>query len=181
VTSLRPARPHRPFWLLAVSLLAMVLLAGCGAGISDDPQPMYVPSGGVDARTGTIRVDDIWLDAPQGVAAGGRAWLRLDLANDGLSGDALVGVSTPVARWVTLHHGDRLVRHIALPVGEPADLETTNGIELAGFRHAVKPATWFPVTLRFAHAGVLTVDVAVGPLGSGPPDTTKPEAPATDV
>lgn len=163
--------PHRARHALVSKLvpilLAGSLLAGCGAGHVPDPaQPRYVPHGGVDGRTGSIIVDDIWIDAPHGAAAGKDASLRLDLSNEAGTKDALVGVSTPITKRVTLRRAGEPVHRIALPAHSSTDLEWANGVRLDRLRRAILPGRSLRVTLWFARAAPLTVSVPVGPIGT---------------
>ncbi|WP_432936438.1 copper chaperone PCu(A)C [Kribbella sp. CA-253562] len=148
-----------PFLLPA--LLAVGMLAGCST-----PDPYQdLPGGGTDAVTGHVVIDDSWVDAPHGLTAGADAPLRLSLTNESATtADALVGVSTPVARSASFVQDGRDVARIALPAGADSDLELTTGVELHGFRRALRPGEWFPVTLTFQNAAPVTFQVAAGQL-----------------
>lgn len=141
---------------------ALELLSGCAVL----PAFQNLPGGGIDTATGTITVDDIWVDGPHGIAAGASAPLRLALSNNSsTTADSLVGVSTPLAEHTRLEQDGHAVDAIALPAGGFVDLERTTGVELEGFRHSLTPGQWFPLTLTFAKAAPVTVKVAAGPLG----------------
>jgi hypothetical protein len=59
--------------LLALVVVALGLLTGCNQNPS--PTGPYDPQGGVEAGNGSIIADDAWIDAANGVAAGGSAWM----------------------------------------------------------------------------------------------------------
>jgi copper(I)-binding protein len=146
-------------------LLAVFTVAGCGWY----PPFQDLPGGGVDAQSGRVVIDDIWVDGPHGIAAGGSAPLRLAITNVSSTPDVLVGVSTPSAEQALLEQDGHPVRSIALPGSGFVDLERRTGVELEGVRTSLIPGTYVPVTLRFAHAAPVTVRVAVGPLAAPEP------------
>ncbi len=147
------------------ALLAVSLLAGCA---SQSPVE-DLPAGGVDAATGQIVIDDIWVDGPQGLTAGADAPLLLAMTNESTTtGDALVGVTTPVAERAVLLRAGRTVTSIAVPAATQTDLEWRAGIELEGLRRNLRPGQRFPVTLAFSRAAPVTAQVAAGPLAAPP-------------
>lgn len=154
-------RTLRRLPVLLPALLTVGMLAGCST-----PDPYQdLPGGGTDARAGQIVIDDSWVDAPQGLTVGATAPLRLTLTNESATtADALVGVSTPVADHATLEQDGHTVARIPLPVDAQSNLERTTGVELHGFRQALVPGQWFPVTLTFLNAAPVTLQVAAGPL-----------------
>lgn len=156
---------------LVVLVLAAGALTGCDQGTpATDP---YVPQGGVDATNNSIIADDVWLDAPNGVPAGGSAWLRLSLDNETATGDALVAVTSPDVRQASLQLGGKSVKKIDIPAGEEVDLESgTTGVKLDGFRGDIEAGqTWFDITLIFEKTPPVTMSITAGPLGS---QTTPP-------
>jgi copper(I)-binding protein len=153
-------------------LMAMSTVAGCGWY----PPFQDLPGGGVDAQSGRVVVDDIWVDGPHGIAAGGSAPLRLAITNASPTADTLVGVSTPIAGKAMLEQDGRPVAGIALPASGFVDLEWRTGVELEGLRTSLIPGTYVPVTLRFAHAAPVTVRAAVGPLA-----VPEPQNPSTSA
>jgi len=151
------------------ALLAVVLLAGCAT----QPPFQDLPAGGSDADTGQIVIDDIWVNGPDGVSAGADAPLQLTMTNESTTtGDALVGVSTPVAERAMLERDGHPVARIDIPAASQIDLEWRTGVDLQGFRRSLTPGQWFPVTLRFGRAAPVTVLVTVGPLASPRPSPT---------
>ncbi|TDO51749.1 copper(I)-binding protein [Kribbella sp. VKM Ac-2527] len=153
-------------------LLAMLTLAGCGgwAPFQD------LPGGGVDAESGQVRIDDMWVDGPHGLTAGGSAPLRLAITNASPTADTLVGVSTPIAERAVLEQNGQPVAGIALPASGFDDLEWRTGVELEGLRTSLAAGTYIPVTLRFAHAAPVTVRAAIGPLA-----VPEPQDPSTSA
>ena len=169
--------PRRPALVLLPTLMAATLLTGCATGSNADPAPPDVLSqGGVDARVGTVILDDVYLQGPNGLAAGATAPLRLGLTNEAATDDALLSVSSPVAARAQLQDAGRAVDRIPLPAGRMTNLEYDTGVLVEGIDHPLQPGQWFPVTLRFAHAGTVTVPVTVGPLG----DTATTTSPARE-
>jgi copper(I)-binding protein len=158
--------PMRPSWRklrwLPV-LLAAGLLTGCSA---EDPF-QALPADGVDARTGPLVIDDVWIDGPQGLAPGADAAIRLTLTNESqTTADSLVSVSTPAAQRTVLQSGGRTVSRLALGAGTQTDLEWATGVELNGIRERLTPGQSIPVTFTFAQAGPVTLQVDVGPLAA---------------
>jgi copper(I)-binding protein len=151
---------------LLVLVLAAGTLTACGQGTSGGKT--YVPQGGVDATNNSIIADDVWLDAPHGVPAGGGAWLRLSLDNETAAGDALVGVTSPDIRQATLQLDGKSVKKVDIPAGEEVDLESgTSGVKLDGFQHQIEAGqTWFDITLTFEKTAPITMSITAGPLGS---------------
>ena len=68
---------------LGTALRFLPLFAAAVVLTSRSPSPPFqdLPSGGVDATTGSGVVDDIWPAGPHGLAAGADASLRLALSN----------------------------------------------------------------------------------------------------
>jgi hypothetical protein len=144
-------------------LLAAGLLTGCS---SEDPF-QDLPAGGVDARTGPLVIDDIWIYGPQGLEPGADAAVRLTVTNESqATADSLLSVSTPAAQRAVLLSGGRTVSRLALGAGTQTDLEWTNGVELEGMRERLTPGQSIPVTFTFAQAAPVTLQVDVGPLGA---------------
>jgi copper(I)-binding protein len=161
------------------ALLAVGLLAGCSS-----PDPFQsLPSGGVSATTGPLVLDDVWVQGPQGLAAGANAPVRLVVVNESATtADSLVAVSTPAAQRTVLLTGGHTVSSVALPANSAIDLEWSNGIEVEGLRSSLRPGQQLPITFTFAKAAPVTLQVTVGPLGapaSTPTPTPTPSTPST--
>jgi copper(I)-binding protein len=154
-------------------LLAMLTLAGCGWY----PPFQDLPGGGVDAKSARVVIDDLWIDGPHGIPAGGSAPVRLAITNtSATTADALVGVSTPIAERAVLEQDGHPVAGIALPADGFVDLESHTGVELEGLRTSLTAGTYIPVTLRFARAAPVTVRAVVGPLA-----VPEPQDPSTSA
>jgi copper(I)-binding protein len=154
-------------------LLAMLTLAGCGWY----PPFQDLPGGGVGAESARVVIDDLWIDGPHGIPAGGSAPLRLAITNaSATTADALVGVSTPIAERAVLEQDGHPVAGIALPADGFVDLEWHTGVELEGLRTSLTAGTYVPVTLRFARAAPVTVRAVVGPLA-----VPEPQDPSTSA
>jgi len=153
-------------------LLAMLTVAGCGWR----PPFQDLPGGGVDAKSGRVVIDDIWVDGPHGITAGGSTPLRLAITNASTTADTLVGVSTPIAERAVLEQDGHPVAGIALPADGFVDLEWRTGVELEGLRTSLTAGTYVPVTLRFARAAPVTVRAAVGPLAAPEPQNPSTSA-----
>ena len=157
----------------ARGLLVLTLAAGALTGCSweKDQSGPYDPQGGVDASNSSIIADDVWLDAPNGVSAGGSAWIRLSLDNEGQTGDALVGVTSPDVRQTSLQMAGKPVKKIDIPAGQDVDLESGgSGVKLTDFQRDIKAGqTWFPITLTFEKSAPITMTVTAGPLANKTP------------
>jgi copper(I)-binding protein len=110
----------------------------------------------------------VWLEAPNGISTGGTAWIRLSLDNEGQTGDALVGVTSPDVGQTSLHMAGRSVKKIDIPAGQDVDLESGgSGVKLTDFRRDIKAGqTWFPITLTFANSAPITMTITAGPLAN---------------
>ena len=163
--------PYRSTYAVVLMLLLLVVTPLVfGALVHGYDGKNYTASGGMDATNGTVRVDDAWVDAPAGVSTGAHADLRLQLANDSGRGDALQGVSTPVAAQVRLLLHGKPVQSLHLKPWSAPDLEWPThgaGIELVGVNRPLKAGQWFPVTFRFQHSRPITMQITAGPLAHG--------------
>ena len=144
------------------AVLVLLTMAGCST-----PPYQQPPAGGTNADTGQLVVDDIWVNGPKGLPAGGDAPLQLDITNESATaGDTLVGVSTPIAQKVVLRQDGHVVSGISLPPSSNVDLEWQTGIQLQGLRQKVAAGQYVPVTLTFAQAAPITTQVVAGPLAA---------------
>lgn len=93
--------------------------------------------------------------------------VSLTVANAGREDDRLIGAETPLAERVEIRANagygpDRrevaLPRGVAIPAGETVILEPLGDhLALVGLRRPLAQGETFPLTLRFAHAGEVTV------------------------
>jgi copper(I)-binding protein len=119
-------------------------------------------------------VTQAWARATSASAQTGAAYMTVH----GASADAVTGFSTPVADSAMLHRSQsvggvmemREVESLSLPPGK--DVKLAPGgyhVMLMGLKHPLKPGEHFPLTVTFAHAAPVTVDVAVGRAGAAGP------------
>jgi hypothetical protein len=120
---------------------------------------------------GPLTIDHPW--ARPSVAANGGAYMTI--STSGEAADRLIQAASPVAATVELHthilDGDvmrmRPVTAIEVNVGEPATLRPGGlHVMLIGLKAPLKAGERFPLTLTFANAGTVTVDVMVEPAGA---------------
>jgi copper(I)-binding protein len=139
---------------------------------------VFVVAGGARAQTsGDISVQSIWARAtPPGAKTGA---VYLTLVNKGDTDDALVGVTTPVASMAGLHTDIidngvmkmRPVKSVDIKPGGQAVLKPGGRhVMLMGLKHPLKRGDRFPLTLQFAHAPPLTVQVKIAKIGASMPD-----------
>jgi copper(I)-binding protein len=151
--------------MVPVLVALVVLLAACG---SDQQVTQYTPQGGVHIGHDGIALDDVWVDSGRPLTKGGSAWVRLDVANEWARADRLTGVTTNIARRAQLVVDGHHVDHLELSGHSNIDLEHAaggNGVHLTGLRRGVARGDWFAITFHFAHAGPITMQIAVGQLG----------------
>lgn len=137
---------------------------------------------GTDARAADIAVEQPWARATPGRAPTGAVYLTL--ANRGKDSDRLIGATSPAAGRAELHSHEandtghaghmaemRPVAEIEVKPGGRVSLKPgAFHVMLIGLKAPLKEGDHFPLTLRFARAGEMTVDVPVGRAGAmGPP------------
>ncbi len=134
------------------------------------------PAAGVEmvADSGVV-VHEAWARASAGAATTGAVYVTL-IGGD--QPDTLVGVSTPVADAAEVHESIsdngvmkmRPVSGVAIPMHGKVMLSPGGyHIMLMGLKQKLTAGQSFPLTLRFAHAAPMTVDVAVQAMGHGAP------------
>lgn len=130
------------------------------------------PAEAVEYKAGDITVINPWARATPGVPRNGGAYLTL---KGGAAGDELTGIETSVAKRAELHgHSQKngvmkmhAVKGVKVPAGgrivlRPGGLH----IMLMKLNKALKKGEHFPMTLRFARAGRITVQVEVMGVGA---------------
>jgi len=151
------------YTLITTGFVAMFTTAALGQG-------MQMPMGHAD-----IAVSNAWARATAGEGTTGAAYLTL---TDSGAADQLTGASTPVAGMAHLHETlnangvmeMRDVGSIALPTGKAVTLAPGGyHLMLMDLRHALKAGDSFPLTLTFAHAAPVTVQVKVTAAGASAP------------
>lgn len=127
----------------------------------------------VPAFAAEIAVSSPWARASAPNAPNGACYL--EIANTGREPDRLVSAASPAAAKVELHthlmdNGVMKMRPVEafeVAPGEPQVLRPGgNHIMLMGLKEQLKPGARFPVTLTFARAGAVTVEVPVQEAGA---------------
>ncbi len=155
---------YRPVLLLSALIGASVL------PISVRAAP---PTAIVLAADDGVVVHEAWARASAGAAKTGAAYVTL---MGGAQPDSLVGVSTPIAANAepheTINDNGIMKMRPAAAVPIPAHEMVTfapggTHIMLMGLKQPLVAGQSFPLTLTFAHAAPVTVDVKVRALGRG--------------
>jgi periplasmic copper chaperone A len=130
--------------------------------------------------TGPIEVQQPWARATPKGASTGAVYMTLD--NKSGSDDRLTGVSSDVAAKLQIHemsmtNGTMQMREVAGGLAVPAGGEVVlkpggYHVMLMGLKKPLVVGESFPLTLTFAKAGNLSVNVTVQPLD------TKPQGPS---
>ena len=140
--------------------------------------PLLVPSGPTLAQPGPIQVQQVWSRA----APQGRVGVLYMTVTDSGAPDQLVGVDTPIAEKAELHEsvaegGVMKMRPVAAaPVepGKPLVLKPGGyHVMLMGLRRTLKAGDEFPATIRFAHAGAVSVTAHVAKAGAAAPPSAE--------
>lgn len=120
-----------------------------------------------DHGTG-VQVANPWARASAGMTGAGAVYMTL--SNPGAAADSLVAASSPIAATAELHthiaEGDvmrmRPVDSIEVPAGETVELRPGGlHVMLMNLEAPLTRDETFPLTLSFATAGDVTVDVTV--------------------
>jgi hypothetical protein len=124
-----------------------------------------------------ITADHAWARATAGGTTTGAAYVTL---TGGAAPDALVSVTTPVAATADVHetlteNGVTKMRpapSLPIPAGKVVTFKPGGyHVMLVGLKQPLAAGQSFPLTLTFAHAAPVTVDVHVqGPGHGGPMD-----------
>jgi periplasmic copper chaperone A len=133
---------------------------------------------GAVAAEKAISLDELWSPATPNGAATGAAYMEIE--NHGRTDDRLVGGSSPVAAKIEIHEmsmrGGIMSMHaidsgLVIPAGKSVILEPQANFHLmlSGLKTPLKDGAQFPLTLIFAKAGTVRVEVPVVPLGSRGP------------
>lgn len=161
---------HRRILLGALPLLPAAAQAHHGQGHHPPAQAVQHQHGATSL--GPLRIEAPWTRAAlEGRQGAGFMTIR----NTGTAADRLVSASSPVAVRVELHthlrDGDvmrmRPVQDIPVPAGGSATL-APGGLHLMfmGLNRALVAGETIPVTLRFAEAGEVTVQLRVQAAGA---------------
>ncbi|MDQ6657858.1 MAG: hypothetical protein M3Z00_06505 [Actinomycetota bacterium] len=145
--------------LATVALGACLVLSGCAAGqVSQTAQVVAAIDGG-NATVGDIGVRNALLATPDAAnyATGSNVKLLMVLSNAGLSTDTLTSISTPAASSVKLSGTITLPAQSLVTVGAASTATAT----LTGTTRPLCYGTSIPLTLSFAQAGRLTLNVPI--------------------
>jgi copper(I)-binding protein len=179
----------RPLLIGALALLIPAATAGCEAGFDAPTLEYHQASSGTHVVVNGITVSNLFvLGAPAGssLPAGSSASVFLSLFNGGSNSDSLVSVSAPGAASGGQVSGGT----VSLPVNSEVNLTGPQpSVVLNGLTKAISGGQDISVTLNFAHAGSVTVQVPVQPQSfyystysaapSPAPSTPSPTATAT--
>lgn len=158
--------------IVAVPLLVALAVVGTAAATQTAP-----------GEPG-VAVTHAWARATPGAATTGAAYLTV---TDNGRPDHLVGASTPVAATATLHQSRnengvmqmRPVPDLTLARGQSVTFVPGGyHLMLMGLRQPLRKGDRFPLTLTFAHAPPVTVEVAVAGPGATDP---MPPMPGMDM
>lgn len=132
---------------------------------------------GLPARAADLAVEQPWARATPGRAPTGAAYLTL--VNRGKDDDKLLGVASPVAAKAELHGTQAASGHAGhvMEMRPVAEVEVKAGqsvvfkpdamhVMLVGLKAPLKEGERFPLTLRFAKAGEIKVEVPVARAGA---------------
>lgn len=140
--------------------------------------PWAASAGTAEHQGGPLTIVQPWARATAPSAKAGAAFMTIH--NNGGTPDRLIGASTEVAEKAELHthikEGDvmrmRPVKAIDIPAGGTTELRPGGfHIMLIGLKHPLQEGEHFPLTLTFAGAGSIAVEVEVtkgGAMGHGP-------------
>lgn len=132
------------------------------------------------ANAADLAVDQPWARATPGRAPTGAAYLTL--VNRGKDDDRLLGAASPVAAKAELHGHQAATGHAGhvMEMRPVAEVQVKAGqtvvfkpdslhVMLVGLKAPLKEGERFPLTLRFAKAGEIQVEVPVGRAGAMAP------------
>lgn len=157
--------------LFSTALVFSALLAAAPAFAQGKPA-----AAAAAATAGSITIAAPWSRATAPGAANGACFFVA--TNAGGEADRIVAASSPVAQKAELHtHRQedgvmkmRQVEAIDVKPGEPATLRPGGlHVMLMGLKEPLKQGATFPVTLTFAKAGPVTVEVTVQEAGAMAP------------
>ena len=148
-----------------------------------------LPAAAEDYALGTLTIAEPWARASPGAVKNGAAFLTIE--NHGTEADRLLSAATPAAATAELHthmmDSDgvmkmRQVEAIELAPGSAVALAPGGyHVMLMGLATPLEEATTFPLTLRFEHAGEVTVEVTVGAVAAMGHDATGHDATGHDA
>jgi copper(I)-binding protein len=156
--------------LVAAGLLCAVLTS-CDAGQLAETATETPDTAGVDGGGGAMVLDDVFVQTPVSVPAGGSVALRAALTDQSPMPDRLVAVTTPAATSVELLAPDGTPAGAGIVVPGQGQVDATTGpvlFRLTGLTANLSPQAIVPITFEFEQAGHVTIDdvpVAASPRG----------------
>jgi copper(I)-binding protein len=136
-------------------------LAGCYASQNAETLKETPDTPGVDGAVGMIVLDDVYLDTPDTVPAGGSVALRGAFTDESSEPDQLVGLTTPVAGSVEMLAPDGSPATGGLAIPGDGQVDATTGpvlLQLTGLPRELTAQATVPITFEFARAGRVTLD-----------------------
>ena len=131
-------------------------------------------AGAQEYKAGSIEVDQPWSAATPAGASVGAGYMTIK--NTGTQPDVLTGASTPVAGKVEVHemtvdNGIMRMRPLTsgleIKPGQMVALKPNSfHLMLENLKEPIQPGKPFKATLKFAKAGSVDVNFAVGPVGA---------------
>ncbi len=155
-------------------MLYPMLVSGFLAVALVSPTPLHAQQAPV-AQADDVQVSNAWARASAGNATAGAAYVTV---TGGGQPDQLVGANTPVAAKAEVHesftdNGVMKMRPVSPMAIAPGKTVTFSPggyhIMLMGLKQPLTTGQSFPLTLTFAHARPVTVDVHVQALGRAAP------------
>ena len=153
-------------------VVALLLLGACTQANPVEARVSNpIRQNSVNASVGNLRLLATRVEAPDDDLhlKNGNVGLFVTLANDGTSGDRLVGVSTVYARSVIYRVGDGPEAPIAvvIPPKGVASMQYPGGphLELVDLKVDLAGSRFIPVTFRFENNGSLAMNVFVEGFG----------------
>jgi len=126
-------------------------------------------------KAGDLAIDKVWARAT--LRTGAPTGAFFGIRNSGKVADRLIGVSSPLAKSVEIHHSAmtdgvmkmRHVMHVDIPAGKMVMFQPGGfHIMLMGMTKAIKAGAHVPLTLTFERAGKVTVQADVMAMGQAP-------------
>jgi copper(I)-binding protein len=151
------------------------LIAAIAATSLSFVSPVRAAEPAMPGQTGTVMVHDAWARATAGNATTGAAYVVL---MGGEAPDQLTGTSTPVAATAEVHESVtdngvmkmRAAPSVPIPAGKMVTFAPGGyHVMLMGLKQPLVADQSFPLTLTFAHAAPVTVEVKVRALGRAAP------------
>jgi periplasmic copper chaperone A len=130
------------------------------------PAVLAAPAFAHSYKLGTVEIGHVWAPPSEAEAA-----VYGPLFQSGPEPDRLIAASSPAGDAVVLQAKDGTARPwgdgLELKPGEPVSLASFGDhLEVTGLKHPLKESDSFPLTLTFAKAGSITIEVLVSKTGA---------------